>query len=169
MALQNVNLAFGILAGGVGPLGALLVFRNILFVIHHHVRREIAIELRSRHFRHLVVIGLLLGVWPVRRSHPHRSGGIHRFLVGSRMIINQRLAEFLDVVILAVLLCQLAHLHFSEIAFDSLFQKGLTGLFRRISSRSEKGRNEREGCEFHDGLPMYWFKPSSTLSARASS
>src|SRR3954470_1251318 len=67
MALQNVKLAFGILAGGVGLLGALLVFRDILFVIHHHVRREIAIELRSRHFRHLVVVGLLLGVWPVRR------------------------------------------------------------------------------------------------------
>jgi hypothetical protein len=67
------------------------------------------------------------------------------------MIINQRLAEFLDVVILAVLLCQLAHLHFSEIAFDSLFQKGLTGLFRRISSRSEKGRNSAKDVNYMTG------------------
>jgi hypothetical protein len=62
------------------------------------------------------------------------------------------MAEFLDVVILAVLLRQLAHLHFSKIAFDRFFQKCMAGFFRRIAVEARKVATSARDVNFSLGI-----------------
>ena len=73
---------------------------------------KLAIELVARELRKLVVIRFLLAVGLSRRRHAH--GLRHAFgrLVGRGVILLQHLAEGANAVTVAILLRQLAHLHF---------------------------------------------------------
>jgi hypothetical protein len=127
MFLQHVNLPLSILAGRVSLLGLLLVFRDILFVVCYHVRREAAIELRSGDFRHLVIVRLLLGARPVGCSDTHRFRDVDCLLVGSRMVIVKHLTKLLDVLVLAVLLGKLSHFNFGVISSMAFFRNASLG------------------------------------------
>src|SRR5438128_121865 len=73
------------------------------------------------------------------------------------MIVNQGLTVFLDIAILSVLLRQLAHFRFSEVAFDGLFKEGLTGLLRRACMPRERccKKRDRQISHGRDFLILY--------------
>src|SRR6476660_5716340 len=105
--------------GFLGILAGLVVFRRLLFVcfdvvlvILHHVLGEFLVELRARHFRHSVIISLLFAVGLGRRRDLQRGGGRRGLLIGLAVILHKHLTELFDGSAGAVLLGELAHLHF---------------------------------------------------------
>ena len=97
-----------------------------------HVCGEHLVEACTGHFGHFVVVGLLLGIWSGRRIHAHPFCSIHGLLIGRGVIGRKHFAERLDGIALAILLRQVPHTDFSEIAFDRLLKESFARLvFRR--------------------------------------
>ena len=123
-------------------------------MIHDHVVHELAIEFVARQLRKLIVVGLLLPVGLGRRRHSQRLSDSLGFLVGRRVILREHLAEGANAIAAAVLLSQLAHLHFGQVALHRLLEEFLSGFVLGEACRAHDKRAGEAGTHDEFGYEL---------------
>jgi hypothetical protein len=144
MLLERRQRLLGELARLIVLLRFLLEFADVLLMVGDHHPGELAVKTRSGNLGHAVILRLLLRLRLIWRGDADIFGHRHGLLIGVRMVPLQHLAEGAHPFAVAVLLRKLAHLDFSQVAFNRVLDKRLARFVLRPRSR---GAQYDRGCK----------------------